>query len=455
MSGRGWGRGVAPRTRERRPSPSPTELGLAARFLSPRAQKPVQRDLSPEATERRNRLPLSGGHGARPGAEKSGGGTVTTHNEALSDYRRFRARQAGVAADTPPGRLGPDPEHAAALTHASMLLVPSYRREQQKQRAAAAEAERRAGMPEPREVLREAHRMRAEAQAEADRLHTAVERARQHHSEAFEARDAAKRQLEVVEAEHTERLLDTLSAGGSPGRVEPVAGEKRVALADAEHQVEIASRAVDKLAGDLAAAQQRLEPPLTAFVLLLMTRPRLGTSFSSAASISMLGLVITVAALYRSRLPGHSAFSRCCGSPRCEVTPGRSGACHARRPRSSRLPEQHNPTPPAATSAVTGAVCAVLLSEAERQAVEILREVEALDDKRRALDGLAVEISNRQRTGGPARPVWPPQIREALFAPACGRRRVCRPRSRRSKAKAWCGAGARLRLAWPMIPRPK
>lgn len=334
MSGRGWGRGVAPRTRERRPSPSPTELGLAARFLSPRAQKPVQRDLSPEATtERRNRLPLSGGHGARPGAEKSGGGTVTTHNEALSDYRRFRARQAGVAADTPPGRLGPDPEHAAALTHASMLLVPSYRREQQKQRAAAAEAERRAGMPEPREVLREAHRMRAEAQAEADRLHTAVERARQHHSEAFEARDAAKRQLEVVEAEHTERLLDTLSAGGSPGRVEPVAGEKRVALADAEHQVEIASRAVDKLAGDLAAAQQRLE---------------------------------------------------------------------------------------AATSAVTGAVCAVLLSEAERQAVEILREVEALDDKRRALDGLAVEISNRQRTGGPARPVWPPQIREALFAPAAG-----------------------------------
>ena len=262
---------------------------------------------------------------------------MTTHNEALSDYRRFRARQAGVAADTPPGRLGPDPEHAAALTHASMLLVPSYRREQQKQRAAAAEAERRAGMPEPREVLREAHRMRAEAQAEADRLHSsrASAPAQHHWPRLFGARDAAKRA-----SSRPSRPSDTRKAArrrcrpeDHPAGSSPVAGEKRVALADAEHQVEIASRAVDKLAGDLAAAQQRLE---------------------------------------------------------------------------------------AAARAVTGAVCAVLLSEAERQAVEILREVEALDDKRRALDGLAVEISNRQRTGGPARPVWPPQIREALFAPAAG-----------------------------------
>jgi hypothetical protein len=57
------------------------------------------------------------------------------------------------------------------------------------------------------------------------------------------------------------------------------------------------------------------------------------------------------------------------------------------------------------------------MDEAERQAVEILREVEALDDKRRALDGLAVEVSNRQRIRGAARPAWPAQIREALSPP--------------------------------------
>lgn len=56
----------------------------------------------------------------------------------------------------------------------------------------------------------------------------------------------------------------------------------------------------------------------------------------------------------------------------------------------------------------------MLLAEAERQAVQILAEVERLDDRRRALDGLSVEISNRQRTGGAARPAWPAQIREAL-----------------------------------------
>ena len=56
----------------------------------------------------------------------------------------------------------------------------------------------------------------------------------------------------------------------------------------------------------------------------------------------------------------------------------------------------------------------MLLAEAERQAVQILAEVERLDDRRRALDSLAVEITNRQRREGAARPAWPAQIREAL-----------------------------------------
>ena len=182
---------------------------------------------------------------------------MTTHNEALSDYRRFRERQAGVAADPQPGRLGPDPEHAAALTHASKLLTPAYRHEQQQQRAAAAAAERPAGPP-PREVLREAHQARTAAQGEVERLQTASDRAREHLAEVSATRDTAKRALAAVEATDTARLIDEL-ASGTAGRIEPAAGEQRVALAEAEHQVEIASRAVDKLAGDLAAGQQRLE----------------------------------------------------------------------------------------------------------------------------------------------------------------------------------------------------
>lgn len=88
-------------------------------------------------------------------------------------------------------------------------------------------------------------------------MQQALERARAHLVEVSSTRDAAKRDLETVEAEHTAKLIDELAAG-SAGRVEPIAGEKQVALAEVEHQVGIAHRAADKLGADLATALTRL-----------------------------------------------------------------------------------------------------------------------------------------------------------------------------------------------------
>jgi hypothetical protein len=99
--------------------------------------------------------------------------------------------------------------------------------------------------------------VRAVTQAAALRLQTALDRAKAHLGEVVLSRDAAKRDLEADEAADTERLSAELASGGS-GRVEPDTGAKRVALADLEAVVELASRAVDKLAGDLAAAQRQL-----------------------------------------------------------------------------------------------------------------------------------------------------------------------------------------------------
>ena len=110
----------------------------------------------------------------------------------------------------------------------------------------------------PREALRAAHQARAEARDQVERLQTAVERARAHQAEATACRDAAKQLVEDDATENAERLIAALTSGGA-GRVEAAdAGEKRIALASAEHARDIADRAVDTLAGDLAEAQRRL-----------------------------------------------------------------------------------------------------------------------------------------------------------------------------------------------------
>ena len=253
---------------------------------------------------------------------------MSTHEAVVSDYMRLKA--AGGVVVNPPApaaaALAPDAERKAAERHAISLLTPAAREAEAERVATIAAAAPQTPAPPPRELLRQAHAQRAEAQREASRLQSAVDRAREHLTEVETARDEARRSLDALEAENTAQLIADL-ATGSAGRVDPVAGETRVQLAECEHQVTIASRASDKLASDLAAAQQHLE---------------------------------------------------------------------------------------AAVRAVMEAVCAVLLAEAERQAVAILAAVEALDDRRRALDSLAVEISNRQRVGGPSRLPWPAAIREAL-----------------------------------------
>ena len=227
---------------------------------------------------------------------------MSTVSEAISDYQRYKA---GAAGQPPaPGRPAPDPAHAAALEHATRLLTPVYRAEQQ-QRAAAVQAERQAALPPPRDVLREAHRARADALAEVESLQQAVDRALEHLAEVTATRDAAKRDLEAVEAADTAQLIAEL-ATGTAGRVEPAAGEQRVALADAEHQVAVASRASDRLASDLATAQQQLEAAVRAVAraveaVLLEVAQRQAEAILAAAdaldtrraALDALGIVVT------------------------------------------------------------------------------------------------------------------------------------------------------------------
>lgn len=248
----------------------------------------------------------------------------STPDAALADYERFKARQAGPA-DTASADPAPDPEAArqASERHAISLLTPAGR---------AAEAARvRAAVvsvppPDPRESLRSAHAQREAAAAEAIRQRSALDRANEHLASATAARDAAKRDFANIEAEHTQKLVEELAAG-SAGRVAPIAGEKRVALAEAEHQLGIAQRAADKLGADLATAQTRLT---------------------------------------------------------------------------------------AAEARVEAAICQMLLAEAERQAVEILRGVEAVDQRRARLDALTMQVTALQRRQGAARSGWPTAVYTAL-----------------------------------------
>jgi hypothetical protein len=65
-----------------------------------------------------------------------------------------------------------------------------------------------------------------------------------------------KRDLEKVETADTARLIEELANGA--GRVEAGGGAERLAVAEADHQLGIANRAVETLGTDLAAAEKRL-----------------------------------------------------------------------------------------------------------------------------------------------------------------------------------------------------
>jgi hypothetical protein len=140
------------------------------------------------------RLALTSAGGRGRHAQKSGAG-MTTATEAIADYHRLKAE--GLVTPAIPA---PDPaaERQAAAEYAVRLLVPAFRAAEVQRASAAvsaAEAERRASLPPPRDVLREAHSRRGEAKAEADRLRTQLDRAKSHLADVAAARDEATRSL--------------------------------------------------------------------------------------------------------------------------------------------------------------------------------------------------------------------------------------------------------------------
>jgi hypothetical protein len=170
----------------------------------------------------------------------------------MSDARAIdpdRAVQAAVAADL-------HRRVEQSRTH-NLLLTPAGRREAEA-RAREAERERRAALPPPRQVLREAHSERAAAQSDADRLTGAAARASEHLAAIAAERGELATAIEQAEALAARQLIEDLNAGRTTGAVPSPGGEKRIALADAEHRLNVAQRAADAVGGELAAAQQRL-----------------------------------------------------------------------------------------------------------------------------------------------------------------------------------------------------
>src|SRR4051812_28542485 len=150
-------------------------------------------------------------------------------------------------------------QRADAAIEAGKVLLPSARRETE-ERARQVEQERRASGPLPRQLLREAHGRRLAAKEEADRLEGALERARQHLAEVEMHRDELAEEIEAAEVASTAALIAELSdvAAGRPSPTSQIAGDRRVALANAEAERAIARRAVELLGAELDAAQRRV-----------------------------------------------------------------------------------------------------------------------------------------------------------------------------------------------------
>jgi len=94
--------------------------------------------------------------------------------------------------------------------------------------------------------------------AEVNRLTTALARAKAHHATVAAERASLAETIDQAEAAAAKLLIDRLGRGG-PGpsdEVADAAGELRVKLAGLEHEVAVATRAVDTLAGELAAARK-------------------------------------------------------------------------------------------------------------------------------------------------------------------------------------------------------
>lgn len=137
------------------------------------------------------------------------------------------------------------------------LFSPQHRAAEQ-EKVAQAQAEKRKQQPPARKVMREVHDGYIATVAEVDRLTTAFGRAKAHHGTVDAERASLAETIDQAEAAAAQLLIDRLGRGG-PGpsdEVADAAGELRVKLACLEHDVAVATRAVDTLEAELAAARK-------------------------------------------------------------------------------------------------------------------------------------------------------------------------------------------------------
>jgi hypothetical protein len=140
----------------------------------------------------------------------------------------------------------------------SLLLTPAGRREAEA-RAREAERERRAALPPPRAVLREAHTRQAEAESEVMRLGDAVDRAREHRGIIASRRDEIAQTIEAGDDAAAARLIAELTSGsGRP--VDNDLGEGiavSATLTAADRELAVVDRALAQLEGQLAEVRIR------------------------------------------------------------------------------------------------------------------------------------------------------------------------------------------------------
>jgi hypothetical protein len=135
---------------------------------------------------------------------------------------------------------------------ADTVKHPATAAAEQRQAEAEAEAKRKAS--DPRAVLRQAHVLQAEAQAEADRIGPLVARAGEL---VAEIEDRARRQeaaAKAARAAAAEALIEALVAGEAPP---PEPGEAPP-LVSPEAELRTAKTALARLESDLASANDRL-----------------------------------------------------------------------------------------------------------------------------------------------------------------------------------------------------
>jgi colicin import membrane protein len=133
-------------------------------------------------------------------------------------------------------------------------LHPSERQRLRAEQEAEAERLRRAG-PDPREALREAHRLRGQALADVEHHCGAVERARALSTEIETRISALEAGRKETEAEQAAALAEALEAGAPPRVNGRKNGASTDAIEAAGHELNVAQIALARLQGELDEAE--------------------------------------------------------------------------------------------------------------------------------------------------------------------------------------------------------